>query len=107
MEKINDSLEKIRAKYKNHAVILAILNQQFGNSFSFRIIPNEEIETKANLNEAKAFQQSDTAWKSVQKRSFSGPYFPAFSLNTEVYVFESKYSTWPRKHYVRNDKVFK
>ena len=51
LEKINDSLEKIREKYKNHAVILAILNQQFGNSFSFRIIPNEEIEIKANLNE--------------------------------------------------------
>ena len=61
LEKINDSLEKISKKYKNHAVILAILNQQFGNSFSFRIIPNEEIEAKANLNEAKAFQQSDTA----------------------------------------------
>ena len=39
LENINDPLRKLREKYINHPSILAILQQQFGKSFSFRIIP--------------------------------------------------------------------
>lgn len=38
---VYDKLEKIREKYKNHLNILAILQQQFGKSFSLQIIPEE------------------------------------------------------------------
>ena len=34
LENINDPLEKVRVKYRNHPSILAILQQQFGKSFS-------------------------------------------------------------------------
>ena len=51
----NDLLEKVREKYKNHPSTLAILQEQFGKSFSFRIIPKEEIEKEfLSLNDKKA-----------------------------------------------------
>ena len=64
MENINDPLGKIREKYKNHSTILANLQQLFGNKFSFRIVPKEDIEKEIlKLNDTKTSQQSDIPTK--------------------------------------------
>ena len=60
-------LKKTREKYKNHPSILPILQQQFENLFSIRIIPKEEIEKEVlNLNETKASQQLDSTTKIIK-----------------------------------------
>ena len=60
LQNINDPIEKIRKKHKNHLSILAILQQLFGKSFSFQITPKEHIEKEMlSLNETKASQKSD------------------------------------------------
>lgn len=54
LENINDPLEIIREKYKSHSSVLAIPQQQFGNSYRFIIIPKEEIEEEiSGQNDAK------------------------------------------------------
>ena len=60
-------LEKIREKYKSHRSILAILQELFGKSFSFRIILKEDIEKKFfSLNDTKASQQLDIPTEMIE-----------------------------------------
>ena len=67
LEKMNDSLEKIREKYKNHPSILAVLQQQFEKSFSFRIIPKEESQKEVlSLNDTKTSQKLDISTKIIK-----------------------------------------
>ena len=67
MENINDSLEKIREKYKNHPSILAILQEKFGKSFSFQIILKEDIKKEFfSLNDRKASPKLDIPTKIIK-----------------------------------------
>lgn len=55
LENNSDLLEKIIKKYKKYPSILAILQQQFENSFPISIIPKEGIENDIlNLHYTKA-----------------------------------------------------
>lgn len=55
LENINDPLKIIREKYKSHSSVLAIPQQQFGNSYRFIIIPKNEMEEETSgQNDAKA-----------------------------------------------------
>lgn len=47
LENLNDPIEKLREEHKNHPSILAILQQEFENSFSFRIIPKKKLKRKS------------------------------------------------------------
>ena len=46
----------------------------------------------------------DTAWKVSKCGVFSGPYFPAFGLNTEIFDFSNKFLiiTWYKKNVDEN-----
>ena len=44
---------------------------------------SERLRKKKQKN--GGFQKSNTAWKVSKDGVFSGPYFPAFGLNTEIY----------------------
>ena len=80
LENINDPLEKIKEKYKIHSSILAILQKQFGNSYSFIIIPKKETEKESlRLNDAKASQQLDTSTKIIKMNVNIGVHFTDLS----------------------------
>ena len=64
LDGINDPLEMIREKYKNHPSILAIREKQFDTSFSFEFITKEDIEKEIlALQDGKACQQTDIPTK--------------------------------------------
>ena len=80
LENINDPLEKIKEKYKIHSSILAILQKQFGNSYSFIIIPKKETEKEIlRLNDAKASQQLDISTKIIKMNVNIGVHFTDLS----------------------------
>ena len=67
LDGIDDPLEIIREKYKNHPSILAIQDKQFDTSFSFELITKEDIEKEIlALQDGKACQQSDIPTKIVK-----------------------------------------
>ena len=67
MENVNDLLEKIREKYRNHASILAILQKQFEKSYPIQIISKEETEKETlSLNDTKAAQQPNILTKIIK-----------------------------------------
>ena len=47
-----------------------------------------------------------TAWKVSKYRVFSGPYFPVFRLNTEIYSVNLRIQSECRKIRIRKDSVF-
>ena len=47
-----------------------------------------------------------TAWKTSKYRVFSGPYFPAFGLNTEIYSVNLRIQSEYRKIRTRKNTVF-
>ena len=47
-----------------------------------------------------------TAWKVSKYRVFSGPYFPVFRLNTEIYSVNLRIQSECRKIRTRKDSVF-
>ena len=47
-----------------------------------------------------------TAWKVSKYRVFSGPYFPVFRLNTEIYSVNLRIQSECRKIRIRKDFVF-
>ena len=99
LENIVDPLEEIREKYKNHPSILAILNQNFNNSFSFKSITKEEIEKEIlNLDISKASQQSDIPTKIIKMNldMFSELLYKEFNKTIET----SKYSPSMKIEYV-------
>lgn len=58
---------KNKIKYKNHPSILTILQEQFGKSFSFRIILKEDIEKKFfSLNDTKESEQLGIPTKMIK-----------------------------------------
>ena len=59
LDNIDDPLEIIKEKYKNHPSIVAILDKKFDKSFSFQPVSKEEIE-----KEILAFQDGTAVQKS-------------------------------------------
>ena len=49
---------------------------------------------------------ADTAWKVSKYRVFSGPYFPVFGLNTEIYSVILRIQSEYRKIRTRKNSVF-
>ena len=47
-----------------------------------------------------------TAWKVSKYRVFSGPYFPVFRLNTEIYSVNLRIQSECRRIRIRKDSVF-
>ena len=67
LENIDDPLQVIKEKYKNHPSIVAILDKKFDKSFSFQPVSKEEIEKEIlALLDGKAVQQSDIPTKIVK-----------------------------------------
>ena len=67
LDNIDDPLEIIKEKYKNHPSIVAILDKKFDKSFSFQPVSKEEIEKEIRaLQDGKAVQQSDIPTKIVK-----------------------------------------
>ena len=67
LDNIDDPLEIIKEKYKNHPSIVAILDKKFDKSFSFQPVSKEEIEKEIlSLRDGKAVQQSDIPTKIVR-----------------------------------------
>ena len=67
LDNIDDPLEIIKEKYKNHPSIVAILDKKFDKSFSFQPVSKEEIEKEIlALQDGKAAQQSDIPTKIVK-----------------------------------------
>ena len=67
LDNIDDPLEIIKEKYKNHPSIVAILDKKFDKSFSFQPVSKEEIEKEIlALQDEKAVQQSHIPTKIVK-----------------------------------------
>ena len=67
LDNIDDPLEIIKEKYKNHPSIVAILDNKFDKSFSFQPVSKEEIEKEIlALQDGKTVQQSDIPTKIVK-----------------------------------------
>ena len=51
--------------------------------------------------------KTNTAWKVFKYRVFSGPYFPVFGLNTEIYGVNLRIQSKYRKMRTRKNSVFR
>ena len=51
--------------------------------------------------------KTNTAWKVFKYRVFSGPYFPVFGLNTEIYGLNLRIQSKYRKMRTRKNSVFR
>ena len=68
---------------------------------------NSEFDTIAfTLNLDFKNSNNGTAWKVSKYEVISGPYFPAFGLNTEIYSVNFQIQSECRKMRTRNNSVF-
>ena len=68
--------------YKN-SVLPPLLYKTSSRISSFRVANKDILWITKSIDSSKSHGYDNNSVKSVQIQSFSGPYFPAFGLNTE------------------------
>ena len=64
------------------------------------------VNLRSLLLNSNAFYSISTAWKVSKYGVISGPYFPGFGLNTEIYSVNLRIYSEYRKIWIRNNSAF-
>ena len=67
--------------------------------------PGIDVVCKIRMADIKMLRETTTARKVWKYGVFSGPYFPVFGLNTEIFVVNLRIQSEYRKIWIRNNSV--